>query len=295
VKMENANISADQLAKRAKRIKTRLTELGVEMKLGQAYEAQAIALGYPDWATLSALKDKGQPTPLAIGASIHEPLIQRLNDRLRKAFAACDFSSMDEDLSVQRTQIAREGADELVASIGFGPEATPKAFSVPATNTSDIMAELCRGLREKAFDALQKELDIHFGSLIIEEIASELGECLNCVVRVLCVWDDATKYQAMIAAIKALDEKLINSYKSHDLGSLLMAVDEASFKTTELVSLLWRGIRRVRAIEPSLDASQIRRLHLLQLLQQVHKEKAVGLVSKALGSRQFAWPPTLTP
>lgn len=50
-----------RLKKRAKAIKTRLNELGVDIKLGHAYEAQAIAMGYADWATMSAHGNRAAP------------------------------------------------------------------------------------------------------------------------------------------------------------------------------------------------------------------------------------------
>jgi hypothetical protein len=51
------------IKKRARAIQTRFKELGVEIKLGHALEAQAVAQGYPNWATLSGMEATAPTSP----------------------------------------------------------------------------------------------------------------------------------------------------------------------------------------------------------------------------------------
>lgn len=71
--------NAPRLKKRAKAIKNRLGELGVDLKLGHAYEAQAIAMGYPDWATMAVQDSRSIPVCSSSDASSPPPdLIRRM-------------------------------------------------------------------------------------------------------------------------------------------------------------------------------------------------------------------------
>lgn len=80
--MESINPVQDaaRLRTRAKAIKTRLGELGVEMKLGQAYEVQAIAMGYANWATLVAMQERGEVSAGIAGQATTEMLSPRAYD-----------------------------------------------------------------------------------------------------------------------------------------------------------------------------------------------------------------------
>lgn len=58
--MESIQVTSDiaRHKKRARAIQQRFKELGVEIKLGHALEAQALALGFANWATLSGTSEK---------------------------------------------------------------------------------------------------------------------------------------------------------------------------------------------------------------------------------------------
>lgn len=153
------NINEHNVKKAARRLQERLADIGVELKLGQAYEALAAVTGDRDWPSLkSRLVRQGrrqESTGVAPAASLAEGLGHAVR-------VAQDSGALDTSVA-ERLRLAaqgdREAVWELAAACGHVPVVTIDAGAEAERWLKSSLADNLDLLREATGrdDPLTKE------------------------------------------------------------------------------------------------------------------------------------------
>lgn len=145
-----------RLKSRAKAIKDHLSKLGVEIKLGQAYEAMAIASGYNDWATMSAMTERqGDKSPVVDAT---EDQINVFRDAAERIVDACGLSNLDGKVEERRSDAYRDELDKLTHGPVHPIELRLSPIVEKYQNSNSVLSSVNERIRRFYQDALCAEV-----------------------------------------------------------------------------------------------------------------------------------------
>jgi hypothetical protein len=162
--MESIQITSDiaRHKKRARAIQQRFKELGVEIKLGHALEALALALGFANWATLSGTSEKEPVKSSDESNSAAEILRSRTRQIFKEKFKT---SQLHEILNS-----VREAADEELLK-------TERPIS-PVVSQLGLNTDFNSYWIDGANDELKRTLGPVFREIVFHELAEMLHRSL---------------------------------------------------------------------------------------------------------------------
>jgi hypothetical protein len=142
-KMNNVSEPA-HLKKRARSIQSRFKEFGIDIKLGHALEAQAIAMGYPNWATLTGMVVRDTTQQIDVGNIV----VEAVQARTRELYLDNAKDTSIEDILAYTRHIAYEEMGKIQQPFSlivpaFGYTESPDVFA------PDTLADELRNVLQK--------------------------------------------------------------------------------------------------------------------------------------------------
>lgn len=211
--------------KRAKAIKERLAEYGAEVQLGQAYEVQALALGYPTWASVVANMPAAQGSlpPHAAATNDLGPAVRAVMATF--AFDETDITTMDKEID----RLALDHATRMMPFDSmperyFRPDFTEdlEAFSMGIMLTATAFyekvcrAEFVEAARDLLTPSVTDDLRRMIGAATKGERADFVRKNASTIARLR---------GSLAAAAASGDEVVVRTIETHCRSDLLHAVN----------------------------------------------------------------------